>query len=364
MLDVSNQACVVCHGELETKRDAPEIARDVASFATHPEFAPLREPGSDRTALRFNHNLHLTSDKVRTAAPESEECAPYRALDCTSCHRVDATGMLMQPVTFEQDCRCCHAQDVQGPLGSVEAPHAAPEVVERELGAKLLVLGVARANEIFSSRETSLPGVRDRGPIDESRSLGEYEKRWLREIQTVLYRPFEDAPPLLESNKYCFLCHDAETPYVPGVELPVVKDPQVPQRWLVHAEFGHRKHEMVRCEECHATARQSTATSDVNLPGKALCESCHGPDPVTSAGTECALCHLYHDTSKDLAARARAQAPIPVPVLLGAEAPLRPGAGAPARDAQPADAAPVDEPESDAPDAVAPGTDPDAGTTP
>jgi hypothetical protein len=105
-----------------------------------------------------------------------------------------------------------------------------------------------------------------------------------------------------------------------------VQDPQVPLRWLVHAEFGHRKHEMVRCEDCHAGVRQSAATSDVNLPGKALCASCHGPDPVTSAGTECALCHLYHDTSKDLGLRARAQAPIPVPVLLGTEAPARAGA--------------------------------------
>jgi len=338
MLDVSNQACVVCHGELETKRDAPAIARDVASFAAHPQFAPLREAGSDRAAVRFNHNLHLTSDKVRQAAPESEQCAPYKVLECQSCHQVDGTGMLMRPVTFDKDCRCCHAQEVQGPLGSLEAPHKAPEVIRREISAKLLVLGVGRANEIFSSRETSLPGVRDRGPIDESRSLGEYEKVWLGKLESALYAPFRDAAPLLENNKYCFLCHVEEKPYVSGVELPVLKKTGIPLRWLTHSEFGHRKHEMVRCEDCHAAVRQSVLTSDVNLPTKELCEQCHGANVVTSAGTDCVLCHLYHDTSKDLGLRARAQMPIPVAVLLGAAAPLR---GQPTPALHPEDAAPA-----------------------
>jgi hypothetical protein len=280
----------------------------------------------------------LTSDKVRQAAPESEQCAPYKALECSSCHQVESGGKLMRPVTFDKDCRCCHAQDVQGPLGSIEAPHRAPEEIRRELAAKLLVLGVGRANEIFSSRETSLPGVRDRGPIDESRSLGEYEKVWLTKLETALYAPARDQAPLLENNKYCFLCHLDEKPYVPGVELPVLKKSGIPRRWLVHSEFGHRKHEMVRCEDCHAAVRQSALTGDVNLPAKELCQKCHGADAATSAGVDCVLCHLYHDTSKDLGLRGHAQLPIPVAVLLGAEAPLRAAAPTPgpASDAAPA----------------------------
>jgi hypothetical protein len=323
--DVSNRACVSCHGDLQTKPGAPALARDVTSFAAHPQFTVLRPGASDQAAIRFNHNLHLTSDKVRQAAPESEQCAPYRKLDCPSCHQVEASGKLMRPVNFDRDCRCCHAQDVQGPLGSIEAPHRAPDVIRRELTAKLLELGVARASEIFSSRETSLPGVRDRGPIDESRSLEAYQRSWITKLETALYEPFRDQAPLLENNKNCFLCHVDEKPYVSGGELPVLRKTALPQRWLVHAQFGHRKHEMVRCEDCHATSRQSTATSDVNLPAKELCEKCHGADPVKSAGTACVLCHLYHDTSKDLALRAHAQQPIPVAVLLGAESPPRGG---------------------------------------
>jgi hypothetical protein len=321
LLEVSNRTCVSCHGDLQAKPGAPELARDVTSFATHPQFAVLRPGKSDEAAIRFNHNLHLTSDKVRQAAPESEQCAPYRKLECPSCHQVEASGKLMRPVSFDRDCRCCHAQEVQGPLGSIEAPHRAPDVIRRELMAKLLELGVTRANEIFSSRETSLPGVRDRGPIDDSRTLEAYQRKWITQLETALYEPFRDQAPLLENNKNCFLCHVDETPYVPGNALPVLKKSAIPQRWLVHAQFGHLKHEMVRCEDCHATVRQSARTSDVNLPGKELCAQCHAADAAKSAGTACDLCHLYHDTSKDLRLRAGAQRAVPIAALLGAEGP-------------------------------------------
>ncbi|MBM4243930.1 MAG: hypothetical protein FJ148_08965 [Deltaproteobacteria bacterium] len=326
MLDVDDRACVVCHGELETTRDAPPIARDVSSFAAHPQFAVLRDGASDGAAIRFNHEIHLTSDKVRQALPEgaaSEQCAPYAKLECKTCHQVDETGMLMREVTFDRDCACCHQQDVQGPLGSITAPHRAPDVIRENLTAKLLVLGVGRANEIFSSRETSLPGVRDRGPIDESRSLGEYERTWLAKLEAQLYQPLDARAPLLENNKYCFLCHDAESPYVAGTVLPVLKPTRIAQRWLAHSEFGHAKHEMVRCEDCHAAVRSSSKTSDVNLPPKELCAKCHTEDAASSAGARCALCHLYHDTSRDPAQRAAAQRTIPVAVLLGEELPER-----------------------------------------
>jgi hypothetical protein len=325
LLDVDNRACVACHGDLQTKNGAPQIARDVRSFAAHPQFAVLREGASDEAAIRFNHEIHLTSDKVRQALPEgtSEQCAPYAKLECKSCHQVDDTGMLMRKVTFDRDCACCHQQDVQGPLGSMTAPHRAPDVIRKDLAAKLLVLAVARGNEIFSTRETSLPGVRDRGPIDESKSLGEYERTWIAKLESQLYQPLDAKAPLLESNKYCFLCHDAETPYVAGGALPALKPTRIPQHWLIHAEFGHRKHEMVRCDDCHAMVRGSSKTSDVNLPSKELCAKCHTESAATSAGSECALCHLYHDTSKDPARRAAVQRTISVAVLLGQELPER-----------------------------------------
>ncbi len=130
----------------------------------------------------------------------------------------------------------------------------------------------------------------------------------------------------------------------------MLKPTHIPQHWLIHAEFGHRKHEMVRCDDCHAMVRSSSKTSDVNLPPKELCAKCHTEDTANSSGSDCALCHLYHDTSKDPAHRAAVQRAIPVAVLLGQELPERglqippgptpalPAGGA----AVPADAAPAD----------------------
>jgi hypothetical protein len=103
----------------------------------------------------------------------------------------------------------------------------------------------------------------------------------------------------------------------------VLKATRIPQHWLVHAEFGHRKHEMVRCDDCHAMVRSSAATSDVNLPPKELCAKCHTESVASSAGAGCVLCHLYHDTSKGPAQRAAVQRAIPVAVLLGQEQPER-----------------------------------------
>src|SRR5690606_23872379 len=91
---VPDQACTDCHAKLEIRPGAPEIARDVATFAGHPEFPPLRAGAQDPARLRFNHRIHLTSDRVVT-----------EKLECSSCHRLDALGLRMEPILFERDCR-------------------------------------------------------------------------------------------------------------------------------------------------------------------------------------------------------------------------------------------------------------------
>jgi len=103
-------------------------------------------------------------------------------------------------------------------------------------------------------------------------------------------------------------------------ELPVVAKTDLPTVWFRDARFGHLRHAKVACEQCHARIRESGDTADVNLPGKALCESCHAADSMRSAGTRCVLCHIYH------ASRAPGAAPmpahtLPLPALLGFEAP-------------------------------------------
>jgi hypothetical protein len=302
---VPDVACVSCHGDLRARPGAPEIAQSLTAFASHPEFGPLRPGRSDPARLRFNHHVHLTTDRI------TED----KKLACASCHRLDARGLLMQPIEFERDCRGCHAQEVTGPIAAIEVPHESPETIRRFLEQKLLALGAEEADQIFGERNTFLPGRSDRGPIDESRTLRDFRNTWVGRLEKELYQPFTDQKPLLESNKFCFLCHLSERS-LEGDVLPVVAKTDIPHRWLLHARFGHLRHAKIACEQCHAGIPESEDTAQVNLPGKALCESCHVADATRSAGTNCVLCHAYHASRKPGAEEVAAR-PLPLPALLG-----------------------------------------------
>jgi hypothetical protein len=68
-------------------------------------------------------------------------------------------------------------------------------------------------------------------------------------------------------------------------------------QWLPHARFDHDAHTGFACTGCHQNAMKSTESSDILVPGIAVCQTCHAPGPgYTSA--ECAECHTYHDWSK------------------------------------------------------------------
>ena len=311
-LSVSSRTCVDCHGSLESKRPGgPAVQASITTFAAHPEFTPLRPGHQDEAAIRFNHKLHLTSDRMPPEQPR---------LVCASCHLPQSDGKLMQPIVFEKHCRRCHPQQVPGPVGGIEAPHRDPAVIRDELIARLLVLGVDNAETIFQGTQGTLPGIRPRPPIDDSRSLREYQGKWVEKLESQLYAPFDERQPLLEHNKYCFLCHVQEGTRTPGELARVVKT-NIPARWLVRGEFSHRRHDTLRCQVCHAASEGSERTSDVNLPPRKICQNCHTEDATRSAGTACMLCHLYHDTSKDAALRACRRMELPLGLLIGNELP-------------------------------------------
>lgn len=289
---LTGQACVDCHGDLRGRRH-PLVATHITGFADHPDFAPLRAGGGDPTALRFNHHLHLTSDDVN------------EDLVCANCHVLAADGRYMRPIHFEQHCRRCHelkvTEGVPAPMSAVAAPHLEPARIRSALGDALLALAARRPQEIFAAdRTVLLPGRAERGPIDESRSLQEFQRKYLGILEAALYRPFVDSPPLLENNKHCFLCHLQGEGQEGG--LPVIVDTKLPSRWLPRGEFSHARHDKLACPTCHPGVEDSSRTADVNLPPHAVCVRCHADGVAQSAGTACMLCHIYHDTSKRRAA--------------------------------------------------------------
>lgn len=280
----SSQPCIACHAALESSADPARIAAQVPDFASHPPFVPLRQGFVDGAALRFDHRKHLETDKILAE----------NKLDCPSCHVADDTGRRMRPILFETHCRKCHTQNVPGPLGDLEVVHGkSPDAVRADLAARLLAMAVADPQRVFGDADFFLPGRR-RGPIDQSKDLVEFRDKWLGGAEAMLYQPFDATEPLAQNNKYCFLCHlAAEGVAAPG--LPNLQKTNIPARWLERGEFSHRAHESLKCEACHDQVAASTATAQVNLPGNQLCRRCHVDGAVVSAGTECVLCHVYHE---------------------------------------------------------------------
>jgi predicted CXXCH cytochrome family protein len=74
---------------------------------------------------------------------------------------------------------------------------------------------------------------------------------------------------------------------------------------MPHATFDHGPHLMVECTSCHA-AETSTATSDVLMPKKEVCATCHASGK--GAESRCFECHAYHEWSKEHPATPRYRA--------------------------------------------------------
>ncbi len=319
-LAVANASCVDCHGELASTRSDPPIQRAIRTFADHPELTPLRSGHKDEAAIRFDHKLHLTTTKIGSDDK----------LGCTSCHIPGKDGELMQPIVFERHCEKCHAQSGLGPDSSVQVVHETPEVVREDLKAKLLFAAVNNPDGIFGSTDPGLPGRVRRDPLDASTSLAAFidpdnPKSALAQAEAKLYQPLDasmdgGASSLLDSNKYCFLCHD-QAPAETGDDLARITPTKIPTRWLVHGEFSHRTHDLLTCDHCHPDVRESAETAQVNLPPKDVCQRCHIDGDTQSAGTSCMLCHLYHDTSKDHVVRDNRRKEISIEAIFGKEAP-------------------------------------------
>ena len=93
----------------------------------------------------------------------------------------------------------------------------------------------------------------------------------------------------------CAFCHEVKTAAngTPAITKPILVD-----RWMPQANFNHAKHQVdpvmqkpLDCAICHQ-ATQSRETSDVLMPAKANCITCHSPQGKVVA--ECVTCHTYH----------------------------------------------------------------------
>lgn len=321
LAEVSNSACVQCHGDLKTNDGQHTVDRHVSSFSrSHPEFSPLRGGDSDPGTINLNHFVHLqptirgpqgtvqmvcydchrptnTQDpwlySVAAIQPASQQPVVVGPANLQQRKRrtVEAgAGAYMTPIKYVNQCAACHLLQFD-PIIAEPAPHDKPAVVHNFIIQKYTDYVASHPEAL---RQDAM-AIGDSNPV-----LADYASRSM-ERHALTTSPAEwvemrtaEAERLLW-NKNCKLCH-AMTEHE-GVGLPETVKAVIPVRWLVHAEFDHQAHRMLSCISCHAAIPNSRKTSDTNIPGIALCRECHKSAGASEGATEgrCFECHSYHD---------------------------------------------------------------------
>jgi len=241
LASTSEASCTQCHGSLKTTEGKTQFAANIASFNSgHPDFAAIR-PGHapDPGTIKLSHQVHLKSDLKGPNGPVQ--------LQCADCH-----GVTNRAPSYAQHCASCH------PL-------------------------------VFDSRFT------EPVPHQDTKLVHDFVVRKYTEVnQGNIAQSVEEAERLLW-QKTCKECHVLTYP-APETRPEIAKS-AIPVKWMTHAKFEHRAHQLVTCTACHAQAKTSNNTADVLLPGIATCQKCHSGGRV-AAETRCSECHDYHDWSK------------------------------------------------------------------
>lgn len=274
LMAVSDRQCLDCHRDLSRATAGGELgAAALTAFARdHPDFAP---PAEDPTRLAFGHARHLEEGLLSPTGRVT--------LVCAHCHESDPADLErgeILPVRFEAHCQECHDLTFDAVFAAdVTAPHGEPAIVRGAL-YRAYQDERRRAGAVLSPRE--------------QRQVLAAERR------------------LYETN--CVDCHrvDFGGERLSADTLPRVEAPEVPERWLPRARFTHGPHlaasSGLACEDCHDSARGSSETADVLLPGIAACTPCHGGEarvgfPHRAASARCLDCHGYHTGTAPVAQR-------------------------------------------------------------
>ncbi len=312
---VAERHCAACHGDaaqmlgssrkgcalsasLFERKTAPGLVihpaprppegytRVIHSFSVdHPEFQVLREKHVDTNTLKFNHRIHLIGDVPRLNG---------KALACADCHRPDASGAFMQRVSFEQNCRVCHALNFDENTLGMQLPHGDAVYARAYLRSlptqyadfAARTLGISGQAEIANFVQTRMAALRQRTLAGENLERSVF----FADARTGDTTVIAGARGLARAKfAGCAYCHEV----VPrGDATPVITPPQTPDRWMLHAKFDHSKHTAMACANCHA-ATKSTTTADVIMPSVKSCVICHSPKG--GAPNTCVTCHGYHN---------------------------------------------------------------------
>ena len=206
-------------------------------------------------------------------------------------------GAYMTRIRYVNQCAACHVLQFD-PLMPQPAPHDQPQLVHAFITKKytdyiqlhpdalrLPVLAIDQSMAPELSSEALRPTRTE--PLQLASSPAEWVQLRSQEAERLLW------------NKNCKLCH-ASTEHE-GLGLPQSVKAIIPPRWLPRSEFDHEAHRMLACVSCHTHIPNSRQTSDINIPGIALCRQCHKQGGASQLAAEghCFECHSYHDWRKE-----------------------------------------------------------------
>jgi hypothetical protein len=262
----------------------------LSSFAgDHPEFQLVREKVRDPDVLRFNHQRHF--------APDIPPVEKGRKLDCNYCHTPDPDGRFYRRISFEANCQACHALLFDKNNPQLHIPHGDVNLVRtflRTLPAQYGVYARQKQGRTRDSEVQTFVAQQIRQLKEQFSGSEELERAVFFEKDP--YRPQRQAAVTTRANYAgCAVCHDVKPD---GGGAPALTKPVLVDRWMPQARFNHAKHqvdpltqEKLDCNKCHR-ALVSRETSDVLMPARADCVSCHSPKGKVVS--ECITCHAYH----------------------------------------------------------------------
>ena len=269
----------------------------------HPEFQLDYEKARDPNTLRFNHQRHFNADIPPVNG---------KKLDCNFCHQPEPDGHFMRRTSFAANCQACHSLQFDAWNPELVFPHGDPAAVRgflRSLPSQYEALavrkGLTNAAQVRSFVTTAMTKLRER-----VRSGEDFERQIF--FTADPYKP-EGGKPLGTRAAFhgCAFCHEVKAA---TTGTPVITKPVAIDRWMPHAQFNHARHNSVSCESCH-NALASRETSDVIMPAKANCVTCHSP--AGKVVSDCTTCHFYHSPGTGPAILAQAGAGSFKQMLLG-----------------------------------------------
>ena len=284
--------CVGCHRSLTEIMPSAGL-RDVRGFPDgHPQFRvsvvadaktqrlaridlDAQPKPDDHPNLVFSHAAHLV--------PEGFPALGYKPMVCADCHTPEPSGQGFLAITYKGQCHDCHTQKFDAALPGKEVPHGDDERVITEVEGFYAGIALKEGGPGGSTPapeiERRLPGSLSPPPSD---PVG--RRAWVRQ-QTSRALGI-----IFDKNRGCFYCHVPDSTRGPFRVAPIM----MLTRFLTPARFDHAKHAPIDCDHCH-DARHSQASSDVLIPGIAMCVTCHGAETASfKAQSTCTSCHIFH----------------------------------------------------------------------